>query len=344
MTRVLVLSPEGADEHLAALPFFLELRATQADSRITLACPSSVRMFHFKGLVDEVLAIPAAPGPDASLWEVFLAAHELGARLGAGGPWDSCISLSGRPLLTWTAWRAGIREIRRSAPGDPLVVGGAGFWSLPPENPLDEPMVGRYASVDWKQVWGDIRQAAVPAGPYWVLAPGAVSETRQWPVERHMELARLIHARTGLPGFVLGLPRDAPIAVRICADPETGLQDLTARHDLTQLTELLSGSEFVVSNDSEVATLALLCGAQTHVIWGGRDQSVYHPRGPGRLQLILEPVNCWPCDAVHCAVSGEQKLQCLRRIDPGKVAEAVLAVHAKYKDTRRPGHPEGRHG
>ncbi len=330
MKRLLVLSPEAPDEHLLALPFFLELRERHPDSRITLACPPAVRWVHFRGLVDELLGIPPAPAAEASLWGVFRAAEELGARLRAAGPWDACFALSSRPLLGWTALRAGLGEVRYLSPGMAEFRGGPGFWSIPPENPLDEPIPGRYASADWKKIWGDVPQATLPSGPYWVLAPGAASESRQWPVERHLELARTIHSRTALPGFVIGLPRDAPIALRISSDPETGLQDLTARFDLTQLTDLLARSQFVVSNDSEVAALALLCGAQTHVIWGGRDQGIYHPGGPGRLQLIVEPVACWPCNSATCAVAGDQKLQCLRRIVPQRAAEAVLEFHSRY--------------
>jgi ADP-heptose:LPS heptosyltransferase len=331
MNRILVLAAESPDEHLLTYPFFHQLREVHANSRIEVACSPPLRKLQFMDRVDEVRVHPEIRASGEGLWSRLIAAEQLGRRLrGLQVTWDMGVSLRDDPGSTWVLKRAGVRRVHAFRDRTLEAYGAASFWPTPPENSLDEPTPGQVTQFDWKRSWPDLRQLEPPRDAYWVLAPGAADDSRQWPVERFLELSRTLRERTGLKGVVVGGPRDAPLAARLCADADTGLQNCAAQAEVPAQSRLLQGAAFVVSNDSEYANLAVLCGAPTHVIWGARDGSRYHPRGPGRLRMLMQPVSCWPCNERRCVIPGERHLQCLRQISVASVVDDIIEVWNRY--------------
>jgi ADP-heptose:LPS heptosyltransferase len=160
-------------------------------------------------------------------------------------------------------------------------------------------------------------------GPYWVLAPGSTAESRRWPMESFAALARRISSETGWPGVVVGGPSEAPIAARLCEIQELHLKDFTAQGSVASLWPVFSGAKFTLSNDSGLAHVASICGSPVQIVWGAGDPKRTEPLGPGRVRVLFNPVDCWPCERNSCSRPEGQKLACIRGIDPENVWEEL---------------------
>jgi ADP-heptose:LPS heptosyltransferase len=196
------------------------------------------------------------------------------------------------------------------------------FWGVPPENELD-PGIPSVVKFEPKNAWSSAEKLSAPlTEPYWVLAPGSVAESRRWPLENFANLARKIYAETGLTGVVVGGVSEAPIASRLCEDPDLKLKDFTAQGSVASLWPIFQNAQFTVSNDSGLAHVASICGSPVQIIWGGGDPKRTEPLGPGRVRVLFNPVDCWPCERNTCSQT-VSKLACIRGIDSDQVWEEM---------------------
>ena len=208
------------------------------------------------------------------------------------------------------------------------------FWGQPPEatqegdkKVMDEvlnpgtPSVVRFEP---SQAWASSSPLSPPISqPFWVLAPGSTAESRRWPLENFANLARRIATETGLIGLVVGGPTEAPVAERLCAESDLKLKDFTAQGPVGSLWPIFQQAKFTVSNDSGLAHVAALCGSQVQVVWGAGDPKRTEPLGPGRVRVLFNPVDCWPCERNTCSQNAALKLQCIRGMDSEEVWEEM---------------------
>jgi ADP-heptose:LPS heptosyltransferase len=292
----------------------------------------------------------------APSWTERWKAIELAAKeLRSLGEWDLGISLPNSLSAAALLYRAGVKK-RRGYPGDgrglllnekilkrttdsahradayvrllpevesQLKIAPQKFWGVPPENDLDPGIPGVMQRFDAARSWPESRPIEPPKQDYWVLAPGSNAESRRWPVERFADLARRIVSETGWPGLVVGGAGEARLAEELVDDRTLKLQNWTALGDVADYSQLFSRARLTVSNDSGLAHVAALCGSSVHVVWGAGDPRRTQPIGPGRVKITLNPVDCWPCERNQCALTGNQKLQCLRGIESGRVREEM---------------------
>jgi len=279
------------------------------------------------------------PNSLSAAWLLF----RSGAKIRRGYPGDGrklllteCVS----PALASTSHRA--QAYCELLPADARSERPAiDYWGIPPENDLDPGIPGVEPRFDAELAWPGTRWIVPPSEPYWVLAPGATAESRRWPAERFVDLADQICRSTGLKGLVVGGPREAPLAESICKafiarhpgssfhDGALGpgaaskLKDLTGQGSVPALWKVFSGARFTVTNESGLAHVASLCGSFVQVICGAADPKRTRPIGPGRVQVLVNPVDCWPCEKNYCSQPAETKLQCLKGIEPGAVWEEI---------------------
>ncbi|MCM2322264.1 MAG: glycosyltransferase family 9 protein [Oligoflexia bacterium] len=353
--RILVRAPNWIGDQVLAYPFYHLLRRAYPRARISVACVPWVEAVQFRNLIDEVLVLPRVLRPG---WLGRIEAlEEAGRLLKRAGPWDLGISLPNSFSAAWQLFRSGARS-RRGYDVDgrglllnaktPWAVGAelhraeayvkllpeAGadaarvmeFWGVPPENDLDPGVPGVVSRFDWQNAWPGVEQVEPPASEYWVLAPGTTAESRRWPMERFASLARSLAEETGAVGVVVGGPAEAPLADQLCGDRSLRLIDRTARGPVSGLARLFAGAKFSVCNDSGLAHIAALCGSPVAIVWGGGDPKRTRPLGPGRVRMVFNPIECWPCERNQCvrpgagAGAGVAKVGCLAGIQP----EAIL--------------------
>jgi heptosyltransferase II len=350
--KILVRAPNWIGDQILAYPFFFYLRRTFPRARITVACVPWVESLQFQDLVDEVHVLPR---PLRDSWMARFTALEDGAlALRASGPYDVGFSLPNSFSAAWLIYRAGVNKrcgYRTDGRSFLLNEGvdwqaSAGvhraeayvrllpreiwssrdvlqFWGVPPENDLDPGIPGELARFDSEASWPGVELVDPPNGPYWVLAPGATAESRRWSAENFAALARVVVGETGWMGVVVGGAGEAPIAARLCEDQELRLIDMTAQGAPSCYSKVFAGAKFSVTNDSGLAHVASLCGSPVQIVWGGGDPKRTEALGPGKVRIVFNPVDCWPCERNGCTQPSESKLQCLRGIRSAEVWEEI---------------------
>lgn len=365
--KILVRAPNWIGDQVLSFPFFYYLRKQYPKAHITSVCLPWVRDLQFRTLVDDVIILkkPAQP----KLLDKLKVLEEAAAVARARGPYDLGISLPDSLSAAWFLFRSGVRRRRGYvADGRGLLLNestplpkmrvhrGQGyvdllppseeprfsvqeFWGIPPENDLDEPILGELKAFDAERFWPlsllrkearEKHEAAdrfelvhPPQGDYWVLAPGATADSRRWPLEYFLALSRQIAQTTRLPCVIVGGPQEAPLAERLCRESDVRFIDLTARGAVPTLAEIFKHAKFTVSNESGLAHVASLCGSMVQIVCGAADPRRTQPLGPGKVQVAVNPIDCWPCEKNVCSNVPERKNLCLKGIHPETVWEEI---------------------
>jgi heptosyltransferase-2 len=351
---ILVRSPNWIGDQVLAFPFFYSLRQAYPGARIAAVCVPWVEQVQYQGLVDEVIVLER-PRPGAGWLEKFRSLSDQADRIAKRGEWELGISLPNSFSAAWLLHRARVKRRRGyGAEGRSILLNEAvkapeerfgihhraqayvdllpedvrpdrpvkEFWGIPAENDLDDPIPGVVSSFDADRYWPKAR-IAPPSRPYWVLAPGATADSRRWPLEYFIALARKIAAETDLEGVIVGGPKEAPLAERMLQFEELRLKDYTARGPVSGLVDVFRNARFTVTNESGLAHVASFCGSFTQIVCGAADPRRTKPTGPGGVQVSLNSVDCWPCEKNVCAQEGERQIQCLKGIKPDTVWEEI---------------------
>lgn len=349
--NILVRAPNWIGDQVLAYPFFHFLRRAYPQARIVSACVPWVEAIQFRNLVNEVVTLPRPLRPG---WGERLRVVEEGAALlRAKGSWDMAISLPNSLSAAWMLFRADARERRGySADGRGLLLthgldwsgasslhraeayvrllpesavpergvqGVREFWGVPPENDLDPGTPGVLSRFDAAKAWPEAEPIEAPQEDYWVLAPGTTAASRRWPIERYAQLARLIASEKGWKGLIVGGVAEAPIAEKLCEDRSLRLVDRTAQGGVPALWKVFAGAKLTIANDSGLAHVASLCGSPVQVVWGAGNPSHTRPLGPGKVRVMFNPVECWPCEKNSCSLEPGQQYACLRGIEADSV-------------------------
>ena len=197
------------------------------------------------------------------------------------------------------------------------------FWGEEAENELDPPVPGVIPRFPAEKEWHLEKAVEPPIEPYWVLAPGSNAESRRWPVESYLTLAHRISSETKLRGVVIGGPSEATLADRLCDDRTLRLKNLTAQGSAASYWKVFRNAKLTVANDSGLAHIAALCGSPVQVIWGAGDPKRTEPIGPGKVRVIFNPIDCWPCEKNQCQRTTGAKLECLKGLSPDLVWKEI---------------------
>jgi lipopolysaccharide heptosyltransferase II len=103
--------------------------------------------------------------------------------------------------------------------------------------------------------WVEERLRSRPR-PWVMMSLGTRWETKRWPVEHFVELARRSLTAFGGTIVLVGGPAETNLAQRFCEANSTTTIDLTGKTSLPQLTALLALADVMVSNDSGPLHLA----------------------------------------------------------------------------------------
>jgi heptosyltransferase-2 len=357
--KILVRTPNWIGDQVMAYPFFHFLRKRYPDAHIAAVCVPWVQDIQFKNLVNQVIVVRPPLTHERSLWARFRSLERVAQSLRSMGPWDLGITLPHSLGTAWTLWRAGVvrrrgystegRRIflneprpwledshptvqrhRAQAYVDLLSESSAdpapevrGFWGIPPDNELDPWIPGELERFDAERAWPGVEAIEPPAGDYWVLAPGATADSRRWSEAQVTGLARQVASETGWTGVIVGGPKEAPLAARLREDRAAKLKDWTARGPVSSLYRLFAGARFTVTNESGLAHVASLCGSSVQIVCGAADPRRTRPIGPGRVQVTVNAVECWPCEKNVCAQQGDRYLQCLKGIHERDVWQEI---------------------
>lgn len=121
---------------------------------------------------------------------------------------------------------------------------------------------------------------ARPAGRLAVLHPGAGSGKKCWPVERFLELAKLLRKGGWRTQVILGeVELEQWPAQQIGRFAE--FADVERPGTLVELMDVISSASVFIGNDSGPGHLAGMIGTRTVSIFGPKDPARSKPSGPG---------------------------------------------------------------
>ena len=169
---------------------------------------------------------------------------------------------------------------------------------------------------------------------YVVFVPGASREYRRWPVDRFMEAARSLVARSErLRIVVVGAEDEIPLGEAIASVCPARVTNLCGRTTLPQLGKVLSRAKFVLSNETGTAHYAAALGVRTICILGGGDFGAYFPM-PQRphVTCLFRKESCFGCSWICPRVNLRRSVApCVDAIDVSDVM-AVLSRNLTVSD------------
>ena len=331
MKRILVRSPNWIGDQVMSYPFFFELKKRYPTAWIATICTEWVKDIQFRGLVDEVFVLPKKRGD--SLFQSIKNSYQFSQTLKAKGPWDLGISLPnsfGSALVLYWSGVLARRGYNTDARG--MLLNERVVWN--PSHDIHraqaylnlvEPggsLVFQTPDFDPIRSWPDIEPIEPPREPYFIVAPGATADSRRWSTSQFAELIKMISSKYDYKAVIVGGNAEKEIAGQLF---RWGVQieDYTGRGWVSAHWKLFKEAKLTICNESGLAHVAALCGSKVQIICGAADPRRTRPIGPGKVQVKVNPVECWPCEKNVCLFQDERKNQCLKGISSADILEEV---------------------
>lgn len=332
MKRILVRAPNWIGDQIMAYPFYRRLRTAYPDAWIGVVCTEWVRDIQFRGLIDEVFVLPRSRSE--SWWKALVNVIRFSKKLRRKGPWDLGVSLPNSFGAALLMLLSGVRQRRGYIADARGVLLNEGVDFQPARNAhrahaylhlLEPEGAPGYEGQDfWTQSgeiefdpyvhWQEIEPIEPPDGAYFIIAPGSNADSRRWSAQQFADFIELMIAKHQMRVVVVGGKAEKEIAAALFKRGITIL-DFTGRGWVAAHWKLFRNAAFTVCNDSGLAHVAALCGSRVQVVWGAGDPKRTRPIGPGRVQIKVNPVDCWPCERNSCSFQGSRRNQCLKGIE-----------------------------
>ncbi len=186
-----------------------------------------------------------------------------------------------------------------------------------------------------KELTGKLKTAGLwfeggnPTGTYIVLNTGGSWESKRWPSNNFVRLARLLLENTGYNIVLSGSSADRVRNERIRAGIRTESRNkenkrvwnAAGRTSIPELLALVSRAELVVSGDTGPAHVAALADTPVISLFGPSDEIMYRPYDFKKSRVIKhEKLSCRPCGEKKCPLGHHR---CLREISSARVWSAI---------------------
>ena len=167
--------------------------------------------------------------------------------------------------------------------------------------------------------------------PLVCLNPAGGWETKQWAIERYVELGRRLHA----DGCRLVILSALPVPPRFTALKDglgSRLLDLTGTTAPGEALALVACSSLVVSDDGGLMHLAWTQGVATLALFGSSRAAWSRPEGPRSDGFYSEDLECGACMRPECA---RTDVLCLARVGVDDVIAKARILLARRAESSR---------
>ncbi len=324
--RSLVVAPQWIGDAVMSEPLLRAL-ADRGETLTVAALPWVAPVYQAMPQVAEVLELPFAHG--RLDWS---ARRRLGREL--RGRFERAYVLPNSLKAALIPWFAGIRR-RIGYHGE----GRYGLLNERRPNPGGRPpMVAFYRALAGEPAGDETprlsfsteRTAAAAArhglqpGGYWVFAPGAeYGPAKIWPPAHYAELARGLHAASGLPVVLLGSGKEAALCEEIASAAAGVCRVLAGKTSLVDAMALIAAARGVVSNDSGLMHVAAAFRVPQVAVFGSTSPEHTPPLSPRARVLWLKDelqLDCMPCFERTCRYG---HYRCLAGVAPARVQKAL---------------------
>ncbi len=322
MARAAVLMPNWIGDFVMALSVALRAPWAAKDEGATLLVPEGLT--DLAGMLCDIAAVPvdrtSARGwvrgigrvRHAAFDRAYILPHSFSSALfawAAGVPHRRGVARDGRRVLLNDALPRSLRDHSAHLTREYAAVLET-EWSAPEE---------------WRGI--PVPPDATRGGRV-VLCPGAqYGPAKQWPW--FAELASFLPDERIV---VLGGPGDRAAGENIRSRAVARVENLAGHTSLCDAAGILAAARCVVSNDSGLMHLAGILGTPVVGIFGSTSPGWTRPLGP-RSVVVCREEPCSPCMDRQCRFG---HYDCLRRITPEQVAEAITTACAAAPQTGGP--------
>jgi heptosyltransferase-2 len=331
--RFLVVAPSWIGDTVAAQPLFMRLRERHPGARIdVLAPPWVAAVLRFMPEINgNVIDNPFAHG------QLRLNARwELARKLRADA-YDAAYVLPNSLKSALIPFFAGIPR-RIGFTGEsryglinfrhkldplalPLQVERYAVLAEEPGHPLVRPLPNPHLAVHADGISKTLQNLGLSnsAAPV-VFCPGAeYGPAKRWPERHFADLARKLAAQ-GVPVWLLGSKKDAPVGDTIVQLSGGAARNLSGVTNLEQAVHLLSIARHVVTNDSGLMHVAAALDTPLTALFGSSSPA-YTPPLSDKAQTIWLKLECSPCFQRECPLG---HLNCLNGITAERVADTMV--------------------
>lgn len=167
------------------------------------------------------------------------------------------------------------------------------------------------------------RGGVAPGTPYVVVHPGATAQSRRYPAPLFGLAAARIASETGASIVLSGAAQDRPLVDEVRTAMASPALSLAGQLDLGELAALIAGADLLVANNSGPAHIAAALGTPVVDLYALTNPQHTPWQVPARV--LNHPVPCRNCLKSVCPLEHHD---CLRRVEPGEVAEAAFELLA----------------
>jgi lipopolysaccharide heptosyltransferase II len=157
-----------------------------------------------------------------------------------------------------------------------------------------------------------------------IMHAGATWPAKQWGAEQYAKLAVLLARSAGVRILLTGGPRDGKTVREVEAKSQRTAQRAGVS-TLRELAALLSLADAFVGNDGGPMHIAAAVGTPTVGIFGPGEEQIWFPYQESLGHRALrEDVPCHPCHLNVCNRPGAAYMECMKKLTPERVLDAVL--------------------
>jgi heptosyltransferase-2 len=332
MKRLLIIAPSWIGDTVAAQTLFMRLAEKYPDARIdALAPPWVAAVLHAMPQINgDVLDNPFAHG------QLRLKARWQLARTLSRRGYDAAYVLPNSlksaliPLLAGIPRRVGFTgesrygliNVRHTLDKTltPLQVERYAVLAETPGTGFPRPYPNprlTLSAADTAQTLASLGLDAHPAPV--VFCPGAeFGPAKRWPEKHFATLARELGAQ-GIPVWLLGSRKDAPVGEEIVSLAGGAAHNLCGVTNLSQALHLIAIARHVVTNDSGLMHVAAALGTPLTALFGSSSPG-YTPPLSDSAKVVSLNLSCSPCFKRECPLG---HLDCLNRITPDIIRETL---------------------
>ena len=170
--------------------------------------------------------------------------------------------------------------------------------------------------------WWQEKIAGKPIPDRWfVLCTGGKTSTQLWPLDRYVDVVRVLIKDHGLIPVIIGGSGDRQTAADLLAAWGCGLS-AAGELNVRESAALLTNARFYLGNDTGVMHLAAAVGLPCVAVFSSRNApGMWEPYGPGHKIMRFE-VPCAGCTLAECPIA----LPCLTNISVKEVYAACCEV------------------
>jgi lipopolysaccharide heptosyltransferase II len=178
--------------------------------------------------------------------------------------------------------------------------------------------------VDLAAVRRRLERAGIDADQPWILLhPGASAASRRYPPEHWSAAIGALARRTACPMVLTGEAQEAPLIDQIRERCGVAVHSLAGQLDLGQLGAAIRLAAVVVSNNTGPAHMAAAIGTPLVALYALTNPQ--HTPWQVENRLLFHDV---PCRFCYKSVCPQGHHDCLRKIAPEQVADAVCSLLA----------------